>query len=179
MNTRPPSSRRMRGMSLVELMVGIAVGLLIVAAATCVLVSQLHDHRRLMLETQLQQDLRTASDIIVRELRRSGYWGSAHRAAWFHGTPGVAPNPYAGVGLAGGELAFSYSRDAQTPARGSENDRIDDNAQSHILAAILGPSETVPVEDGKLLLGTWQTILLVELDGPRAERRVAVQVLGS
>ena len=46
------------------------------------------------------------------------------------------------------------------------------------LAAVLGPSETVPVEDGKLLLGTWQTILLVELDGPRAERRVAVQVIG-
>ena len=58
------------------------------------------------------------------------------------------------------------------------HDRIDDNAQSHILAAILGPSETVPVEDGKLLLGTWQAILFVELDGPRAERRVAVQVLG-
>jgi secondary thiamine-phosphate synthase enzyme len=57
------------------------------------------------------------------------------------------------------------------------HDRIDDNAQSHVLASILGPSETVPVEDGRLLLGTWQAIMLVELDGPRAERRVAVQVL--
>jgi secondary thiamine-phosphate synthase enzyme len=57
------------------------------------------------------------------------------------------------------------------------HDRIDDNAQSHILASILGPSETIPVEGGELLLGTWQTILLVELDGPRPERRIAVQVL--
>ena len=57
------------------------------------------------------------------------------------------------------------------------HDRIDDNAQSHILASILGASETIPVEDGKLLLGTWQAIMLVELDGPRRERRVAVQVI--
>lgn len=57
------------------------------------------------------------------------------------------------------------------------HDRIDDNAQSHILASILGASETVPVEEGKLLLGTWQAIMLVELDGPRSERRVAVQVI--
>jgi secondary thiamine-phosphate synthase enzyme len=59
------------------------------------------------------------------------------------------------------------------------HDRIDDNAQSHILASILGPSETIPVENGDLLLGTWQGILLVELDGPRASRRIAVTLLPS
>ena len=57
------------------------------------------------------------------------------------------------------------------------HDKIDDNAQSHILASILGASETIPVEDGKLLLGTWQAIMLVELDGPRDARRVAVQIV--
>lgn len=59
------------------------------------------------------------------------------------------------------------------------HDRIDDNAQSHILASILGASETIPVEGGKLLLGTWQAIMLVELDGPRRQRRVAVQLVPS
>jgi secondary thiamine-phosphate synthase enzyme len=59
------------------------------------------------------------------------------------------------------------------------HDKIDDNAQSHILASILGASETIPVEDGKLLLGTWQAIMLVELDGPRDARRVAVQLVAS
>ncbi len=57
------------------------------------------------------------------------------------------------------------------------HDRIDDNAQSHILASLLGTSESIPIEGGKLLLGTWQSILLVELDGPRPERRVAVQLV--
>jgi secondary thiamine-phosphate synthase enzyme len=57
------------------------------------------------------------------------------------------------------------------------HDRVDDNAQAHIKAAVLGPSETIAVRDGDLLLGTWQGIMLVELDGPRTERRVVVSVL--
>lgn len=55
------------------------------------------------------------------------------------------------------------------------HDRIDDNAAAHIKAAILGPSEIVPVKDSRLALGTWQSLMLVEFDGPR-ERRVIVQI---
>jgi secondary thiamine-phosphate synthase enzyme len=57
------------------------------------------------------------------------------------------------------------------------HDRIDDNATAHLKAAILGPQETLAIEDGRLLLGRWQAIMLVELDGPR-ERRISVQVVG-
>jgi secondary thiamine-phosphate synthase enzyme len=55
------------------------------------------------------------------------------------------------------------------------HDRIDGNAAAHIKAAILGPSETVPVKDRRLVLGTWQSLMLVEFDGPR-QRRVIVQI---
>jgi Tfp pilus assembly protein PilW len=55
-------------------MVGIAIGLFVVAAASLVASSQLNDNRRLMLELQVQQDLRATADIITRELRRTGYW---------------------------------------------------------------------------------------------------------
>jgi len=51
------------------------------------------------------------------------------------------------------------------------------NAHAHCQHLLLGASETIPVEDGKLLLGRWQRIFLVELDRPR-EREVYVQVLG-
>ncbi len=52
------------------------------------------------------------------------------------------------------------------------------NAHSHIRAMLLGPGETIPVEGGRLLLGTWQGIFLANLDtGPR-ERDVVVGVLG-
>lgn len=44
---------------------------------------------------------------------------------------------------------------------------VDDNADAHLRAILLGHSVCVPVEGGRLVLGTWQRILLVELDGPR------------
>lgn len=58
------------------------------------------------------------------------------------------------------------------------HDRIDGNADSHIKSAILGPSETIPVKNGKLELGTWQSIAFCELDGPRGDRRIIVTMLG-
>jgi len=50
---------------------------------------------------------------------------------------------------------------------GWAHDQIDNNADSHIRASLIGPSVTVPVSDGSLDLGTWQSILFVECDGPR------------
>ena len=50
------------------------------------------------------------------------------------------------------------------------------HAWSHMASSILGPSLTVPVSTGKLVLGTWQSVMLVELDGPR-ERIVYVTVI--
>lgn len=44
---------------------------------------------------------------------------------------------------------------------------------AHLASSIIGPSVTIPVQDGKLVLGTWQRIILVELDGPR-ERQLSV-----
>jgi secondary thiamine-phosphate synthase enzyme len=57
------------------------------------------------------------------------------------------------------------------------HDRVDNNAAAHIKASILGPSETVPIEDGRLCLGTWQNVFFCELDGPRRERKVIVSIL--
>ena len=53
------------------------------------------------------------------------------------------------------------------------------NGNSHCLQMMLGSSESVPVEDGELQLGTWQRIFLVELDGPRPQRELLVQILGT
>ena len=58
------------------------------------------------------------------------------------------------------------------------HDRIDDNAAAHIKSALIGPSETIPVADGRLVLGTWQNVFLCEFDGPRGERKVVVTVVG-
>jgi len=50
------------------------------------------------------------------------------------------------------------------------------HAWSHMASSILGPSLTVPVSAGKLMLGTWQSVMLIELDGPR-ERTVHITVI--
>lgn len=73
---RRPVQRHQRGLSLVELMVGITVGLIIVAGASVLLSTQIIENRRLIAEAQVQQDLRATADIITRELRRSGSVGA-------------------------------------------------------------------------------------------------------
>jgi secondary thiamine-phosphate synthase enzyme len=54
----------------------------------------------------------------------------------------------------------------------------DTNSHAHIRAAIVGPSETVPVRDGGLALGTWQQLVLVDFDDRPRQRTVVVQVIG-
>ncbi len=54
----------------------------------------------------------------------------------------------------------------------------DDNGSSHVRAALLGPSLTVPFTDRKLALGTWQQIMLIEFDTRARTREVVVQVIG-
>jgi secondary thiamine-phosphate synthase enzyme len=53
----------------------------------------------------------------------------------------------------------------------------DGNGFSHVRAAILKPSLTVPIESGKLLLGTWQQVVLVDFDNKPRERKVVVKVV--
>ena len=54
----------------------------------------------------------------------------------------------------------------------------DDNGSSHVRAALLGPSIAIPFEDGRLVLGTWQQVMLLECDTRGREREIVVQVVG-
>lgn len=58
------------------------------------------------------------------------------------------------------------------------HDRQDGNGDAHLKAGLVGPSETIPIIDGKAGLSTWQNIFLCEFDGPRTERRIVCTVLG-
>ncbi len=58
------------------------------------------------------------------------------------------------------------------------HNQIDSNAHAHLRAILLGMSEVLPVEDGHLVLGTWQSIFFAELDGPRS-RSVNVKIIES
>jgi len=54
----------------------------------------------------------------------------------------------------------------------------DGNGHSHVRAALLGPSLTVPFTDGALLLGTWQRIVFVDFDNRARQRRLVLQIMG-
>ena len=111
-----------RGLSLVELMVGITVGLIVAAGASMVAVHQINEHRRLMLETQIQQDLRTAADLIHQDIRRAGFrgmtglgvWAPASGAGTAQEIPAMAPNPNTYSAITVGEdqhsITYSYAR---------------------------------------------------------------------
>jgi prepilin peptidase dependent protein B len=138
-----------RGLSMVELMVGVAVGLFVVAGATVAVSNQLGDNRRLTLETQIQQDLRAAADLIARDIRRSGYWASAETGVWHVGAVAVASNPYTGLtpavsGAAASAVSFGYSR-------GAENNALDANDEAGFR---LGNGGVIEMKTG----GGWQAL---------------------
>jgi type IV pilus assembly protein PilW len=114
------------GFSLVELLVGLSVGLVIAAGATAFLATTLREQRAVLLESRLMQDLRTAADVVARDLRRAGYWASAPDGAWLPGARTAVANPYAAItpaGAASDAVGFAYSCDA------AENDVLDGNEQ--------------------------------------------------
>ncbi len=52
------------------------------------------------------------------------------------------------------------------------------NAHAHLMGLFMNASETIPIVDGRLMLGGWQSVFLCELDGPRAERQIHLQFFG-
>lgn len=54
----------------------------------------------------------------------------------------------------------------------------DGNGHSHVRASIIGPSITIPFKDGKMMLGTWQQVVLVEMDTRQRERKIILQIIG-
>lgn len=104
-----------RGLSLVELMVGITIGLIVVAAASLLFSGQIVESRRLIAEAQVQQDLRVSADIIARELRRGGAIGeyeNLQKMVWSLGSatdpqPNFLSNNLTVAG-SGDEVTFNY-----------------------------------------------------------------------
>jgi len=59
------------------------------------------------------------------------------------------------------------------------HDAQDGNGDAHLKAGLVGPSESIPLIEGRLGLSRWQNIFFCEWDGPRSDRRVVVSVMGS
>lgn len=136
-------------MSIVELLIGVTIGLFILLGATTMFANNITNSRQILLESRINQDLRATMDLLVREVRRGGYWGNSIAGATASATSNGASesNPYAAVAVSGSEIDYAYTRDT------TENNVLDVdseqfgfklNTTSHAVQMLFG--------------GTWQTL---------------------
>ena len=120
-NARSKSRRFSLGMSIVELLIGVAIGLFILAGASAMFVSNVTNSRRLLIEARINQDLRATMDLVTRDLRRGGYWGNSLAGTVATGSPSVTQaNPYSVVKSTGTtQIEYAYTRDT------TENNALD------------------------------------------------------
>lgn len=130
----PAAGRTPRlGLSIVELMVGITISLFILAGASLVLTTQLDSNRRLLLEAQVQQDLRTTADMISRDVRRAGYWGKSFcnvQPALLDAAACPAANPYNAMApavAAGAQVADTLEYRRSTDFENGRNINTEDD----------------------------------------------------
>lgn len=118
------------------------------------------------------------TDEVTRAVGNSGVRDGVVTVFNVGSTAGVTTTEFE-PGLANHDIEAAFERIA--PANGRYEHEAtwhDDNGHSHVRASLLGPSLTVPFSNGKLLLGTWQQIILVDFDTRPRTRTVICQVLG-
>lgn len=127
------------------------------------------------IETAGRVDVVDITDRVSQALRESSGEAGICLVYSLHTTTGLAINEADGPLIS--DILNLLERIAPVRA-GYQHDRGDGNAHAHLRAMILGNSVMIPVEDGRLNLGTWQRILFFELDGPR-RRRIFVRFVHS
>ncbi len=138
--SRTASSQR--GLSIVEFMVGTAIGLFVVGGAIKVFVDLFNGNRRQLVEVRLNQDLRAAADIIARDLRRSGYKRDS-----LSGVTVVAPasapsaNAYANATVttvATNQVTYAYDRDGDNIVSAAEASGFRLNTTTNTIDMLVG-----------------------------------------
>jgi secondary thiamine-phosphate synthase enzyme len=128
-------------------------------------------------ETRGQGDVHDLTTIVARALHASTLTSGLATIAVIGSTAGVTTIEYEPGAVA--DLNRVWDRLA--PKDGTYEHHLrwgDDNGSSHVRAAMLGPSLSIPFEAGRLLVGTWQQIVLIEFDTRPRTREVVVQLLG-
>ncbi|WP_290900068.1 secondary thiamine-phosphate synthase enzyme YjbQ [Ferroglobus sp.] len=125
----------------------------------------------IVVETRRRSEIVDITDEVRRKVRESGVNSGIALIYTPHTTSGLIINE-AESGLI---EDIVEALDEIVPKISFRHNRIDDNADAHIKASIVGNSVIVPVENSDLVLGTWQRILFIEFDGPR-RRKVYVRV---
>ena len=133
---------------------------------------------RFQVQTQGHNHVLNITDAVAQAVDRAGLTSGVATVFVVGSTAGISTTEYE-PGLADHDLAVAFEGIA--PEDGTyvhEQTWHDDNGHSHVRATLLGPSITVPVVDGRLTLGTWQQIILIDFDTRPRRREIIVQTLG-
>jgi secondary thiamine-phosphate synthase enzyme len=128
----------------------------------------------LAVDTRRATEVVDVTSIVEEAVRSSGVLEGIAIVQTPHTTTAVVVNEREG-GLT--QDLLDWSAQVAPKGAGYRHDGTDGNAHAHLRAMMMGASTTIPVSGGRLTLGTWQSVLFVELDGPR-NRRLHVQVIG-
>ena len=131
---------RARGLSLVELLIGLGIGLAITAAALSLLAIALRGQQQVVLETRLAHELRSAHDVVARSLRRAGHWAEAATSvAPPSDTPGRV-NPLSPIDSTeqGHAIVVRYSRDDAPSTAALVEERVGFRLRDGVVQALIG-----------------------------------------
>jgi secondary thiamine-phosphate synthase enzyme len=127
--------------------------------------------------TNGQGDARDITDFVARTLKDSRAQEGTATVFVIGSTAGVTTIEFEPGAVADLNRTFELL----APRHGEYQHHLrwgDDNGSSHVRAALLGPSVAVPFQNGKLLLGTWQQLILLEFDTRPRQRELVVQIAG-
>jgi len=134
--------------------------------------------QELNIKTKGNCDVINITDQVVAAVTRSGLAAGTVTVFNVGSTAGITTTEYE-PGLADYDLKAAFEKIAPENTRYEHEETWhDDNGHAHVRATLLGPSLSIPVVDGRLTLGTWQQIILIDFDTRARTRTVICQMVG-
>jgi secondary thiamine-phosphate synthase enzyme len=128
--------------------------------------------RKAVVQTHDKREIVDITDLVEEEVKTSGVETGAVLVFVTHTTAAITAadlDP-------GTDQDYLNAFDKLLPQIRFNHPHNPEHMPDHILSSLIGTSLTVPFENGKLVLGTWQRIILLEFDGPR-DRQVVIKIL--
>jgi secondary thiamine-phosphate synthase enzyme len=134
--------------------------------------------KEIQVKTKGNCDIVNITEETIEAVAKSGIVSGTVTLFNVGSTAGITTTEYE-PGLVNYDIAAAFEKVApQNGPYEHEKTWHDDNGHSHVRASLLGPSLSVPVVDGRLTLGTWQQIILVDFDTRARTRKIVCQIVG-
>ncbi|BAD65337.1 UPF0047 protein YugU [Shouchella clausii] len=131
--------------------------------------------KRYTIDTSKHSDMIDITAQVEAAVKASGVHSGIAIVQSLHTTAGITVNENADPDVV---VDFLRRLDEVFPWEHPQDRHMEGNTAAHLKTSTVGPSQTVLIDDSRLVLGTWQGIYFCEFDGPRTNRSFVVQVIG-